>query len=424
MELMKICKGVRLAYHAADAFKTAAASLSLLAPLDEKTTTRALLLYLLSRTTAQYPTTLAMNRRQAMLYGASITPSVHKQGEMQVLTLTLDCPEDRFALDGEAIGAEALSLLCDCLLRPDVTADGFREENIRREKTLLRQKLESEADDKRLYALRRMLEEMCRDEPYARAANGKIGEIDAISAGELFDCWKDLMLHANVLVCYVGSASRQTVAEMLKARFAPLEKHDLPELRTEFLTESYGSHTVSETQPVQQGKLVVGYRAGMTYEMDNYPAIRLMTAVFGGGTFSKLFCNVREAQSLCYYCSARLLRFKGLIVVESGIETDNAEKALAAIRHELDEMRAGRFTEETLQQAKRYLCDGLRSVTDSNTGVLSWLESLGAAEVFRTPDEFCAMLQSVSREEVILAANLVTEDTVFLLKSDGKETAV
>ncbi len=421
MKLQKICKGVRLAGCGAAQFKTAAVSLSLLAPLDEKTTVRALLPGLLARTTKEYPTTLSMNRRLGALYGASITPSVKKQGEMQVLTLTLTTLDDRFALEGEDVCTEAIGLLCDCLLQPDVTQEGFRPENVRREKALLRQRLDSENDDKRLYALRRMTEEMCRDEPYRRNPCGCRDEIDAITEKDLLDCWMDLMLHANVLVAYVGSLPEETVAAVLKARFSAVQKQELPELRTEFLTESYGSRTVRETQDVQQGKLVIGYRAGMTYEMDNYAAIRLMTAIFGGGTFSKLFCNVREKMSLCYYCSARLVRHKGLIIVESGVETANAEQALAAIRRELDEVRAGNFTDETLAQAKRALCDSLRSVTDSSFSALSWLESLGMSETFRTPQEFAELLQSVSREEVILAANLVTEDTVFLLQSGRKE---
>ena len=246
-------------------------------------------------------------------------------------------------------------------------------------------------------------------------------ELDAIDGKQLLDCWKDLMLHAQVLVCFVGSTKPLVLMDTLKARLGAVEKTDLPELRTEFLTESYDTQTLTETQDVNQGKLVIGYRAGMTYDMDNYAAIRLMTAIFGGGTFSKLFQNVREKMSLCYYCSARLLRNKGLIVVESGIETENADKALEAIRHELDEVRAGNFTDETLAQAKRALADSLYSVTDSNMSTISWLEGFGISGTFYTPEQIAQMLETVSREEVILAANMITEDTVFMLKSGKKE---
>ena len=421
MELKKISKGTFLAYHTADRFKTTALSLSVLAPLDENTSCRALLLQLLARTTKQYPTTLDMNRRLASLYGATITPVIRKQGEIQVLSLVLSCVDDRFALDNESICNAGVELLCDCLLLPDVTPDGFKAENVEREKGLLKQQLDSENDDKRLYALQQMTQEMCKDEPYRRNPRGSKEELDVIDGKQLLDCWKDLMLHAQVLVSFVGSTKPEVITDTLKARLGAVEKTDLPELRTEFLTESYDSRTVTETQDVNQGKLVIGYRAGMTYDMDNYAAIRLMTAIFGGGTFSKLFQNVREKMSLCYYCSARLLRNKGLIVVESGVETENAEKALAAIRHELDEVRAGHFTDETLAQAKRALTDSLYSVTDSNMSTLSWLEGFGISGTFYTPEQIAQMLETVSREEVILAANMITEDTVFMLKSGKKE---
>ncbi len=421
MELKKISKGTFFAYHTADRFKTTVLSLSVLAPLDENTSCRALMLQLLARTTKKYPTTLDMNRRLASLYGATITPVIRKQGEIQVLSLVLSCVDDRFALDNESICNAGVELLCDCLLQPDVTPEGFKAADVAREKQLLKQQLDSENDDKRMYALQRMTQEMCKDEPYRRNPRGCKAELDAIDGKQLLDCWKDLMLHAQVLVCFVGSTKPLVLMDTLKARLGAVEKTDLPELRTEFLTESYDTQTLTETQDVNQGKLVIGYRAGMTYDMDNYAAIRLMTAIFGGGTFSKLFQNVREKMSLCYYCSARLLRNKGLIVVESGIETENADKALEAIRHELDEVRAGNFTDETLAQAKRALADSLYSVTDSNMSTISWLEGFGISGTFYTPEQIAQMLETVSREEVILAANMITEDTVFMLKSGKKE---
>lgn len=53
-----------------------------------------------------------------------------------------------------------------------------------------------------------------------------------------------------------------------------------------------------------------------------------MTDVFGGGPYSRLFMNVREKLSLCYYCSARLIRGKGIIVIQSGIEKKTGKRCL------------------------------------------------------------------------------------------------
>ncbi|MBQ7118188.1 MAG: insulinase family protein, partial [Clostridia bacterium] len=174
-------------------------------------------------------------------------------------------------------------------------------------------------------------------------------------------------------------------------------------------------------QKVKQGKLVIGMRAGMTYDYDNYAAIKVMCAIFGSGTFSKLFMNVREKMSLCYYCSARLINNKGLIVVESGVETENALKALSAIRNELDEVRKGNFTDEVIENAKKSITDTLSSVDDSIMTIDHWMTSQCTSSPFRAPESFIDEINAVSREEIILAASMVTEDTVFILESEKEE---
>jgi len=190
---------------------------------------------------------------------------------------------------------------------------------------------------------------------------------------------------------------------------------------TEFLTEAYESRIFRQKQPVKQGKLVIGMRAGMTYKDDNFPAIKLMNAIFGSGTFSKLFMNVREKMSLCYYCAARLDSNKGIITVESGVETENAEKALEAIRNELDEVRTGNFTDETLENAILSLKDMYKSVSDSVGSIDSFFTMNCLSGEFRTPEQYIELIENVSREEVIIAANMVTEDTVFILESEKEE---
>ena len=52
---------------------------------------------------------------------------------------------------------------------------------------------------------------------------------------------------------------------------------------------------------------------------------------------------------------------------------------------------------------------------------LSWLEGFGVSGTFYKPEQIAEMLKAVSREEVILAANMISEDTVFILQSGMKE---
>lgn len=423
MEIKRISEGVSLCTERTSRFKTSVVSVNIICPLDEKSSERALLCYLLARTNKNYPDITSMNRVLASLYGAVISPKVSKIGESQVLSLSLICVDDRFSLDSKPIAEEGIRILMDCIFSPDITPDGFREENVEREKRLLIEKIESEKDEKRIYALNRMIEEMCKDESYSIHKYGNKERIAELNGKDIFSIWKKVLTTSPVQINAIGSFDMDKIESITASYFNNLQrkKDDIAEIRTEFLTESYDSKTIKEKQSVKQGKLVIGMRAGMTFDFDNYPAIRLMTAIFGGGTFSKLFMNVREKMSLCYYCAARLVSSKGLITVESGVETENAEKALTAIRNELDEVRKGNFTDETLENAKKSLVDSFNSVEDSVVGIDSFMTSQCVSGTFRTPSEYSELLNAVSREEVIIAANMVTEDTVYILESDKEE---
>jgi hypothetical protein len=123
---------------------------------------------------------------------------------------------------------------------------------------------------------------------------------------------------------------------------------------------------VKETAPVKQGKLVMGFRLGMKDRNDDYAAKRIMSDVFGGNPNSKLFKVVREEMSLCYYCSSRMLRAKGIMLVQSGIESFNEEKAKTAILDQLEEIKKGNFTEEDL------IPDIVEKRIDINYGYYQW----------------------------------------------------
>lgn len=423
MNIKKLCSGVKLCYHKTSQFKTSVVSLNIITPLDNKASHKALLVQLLARTNKYNPSITTMNRKLASLYGAVIHPSVHKIGESQVLTLSLVCIDERFALDNESVLSEGIKLLLDCLFTPDITPEGFKEENIQREKRLLCEKIDSENDDKIRYAYKKMISEMCCDENYGICELGEKDEINVLTGKDLFTIWKQLLLFSQIQINVVGNFSETLIEDAILPRFESLERNkaDITDVRTEFITESYGSKTVTEKQKVQQGKLVIGFRAGMTYDMDNFAAIKVMTAIFGSGTFSKLFTNVREKMSLCYYCSARLVNSKGIIAVQSGVETENIEKALEAIRHELDDMRIGNFSDEDIKAAKLSLKDSFSSVCDSVMSIDSWFTSQCLCGEFMTPENYLDLIESVSREEIIVAANMVSEDTVFILESAKEE---
>ena len=129
---------------------------------------------------------------------------------------------------------------------------------------------------------------------------------------------------------------------------------------------------VTESMDVTQGKLVIGMRTGITASDPDYPALVLLNSVYGSGVTCKLFVNVREKRSLCYYASSAVEKFKGLMIVSSGISFDQYETARDAILAELDACRRGEITPEELESARRALISAVRAGLDTRAALVDW----------------------------------------------------
>ncbi len=418
MKTEKIAKGVNLCTYKTDGFKTAQASINIAMPLDDgKNAARALLIYLISRTNREYPTIKAMTSKLAMLYGASISASVAKVGESQVIRLGLECIDDKFALTDESVILDSLSLMLDMLFSPNTDGMSFKEDDLKREKRLMIERIRSINDNKIAYASNRLIEEMCKDEVYSIRKYGTEEEIEALNGKDISAALIDVLLHAPIQINVVGNFDEEKVKKQVSDRFSALERKDIVELRTQFLSEAYDEREIREKQDVNQCKLVIGMRAGMTYDRDNYAALKVMTDIFGSGTYSKLFTNVREKQSLCYYCSAKLDSSKGLILIQSGVEKENIDKAVKAIKHEFEAMRKGDFDEEVINSSKLSICDGLEGALDTPDEIDSWYAIQQTASCVYSPKELSELIKQVTKEEIMTAAMFASFDTIYILEN-------
>ena len=75
------------------------------------------------------------------------------------------------------------------------------------------------------------------------------------------------------------------------------------------------------------------------------------------------------------------------MLVESGVEEENVEKAKEAILQQLEEIRQGNLTEEELTFAKLSMVNGLHTVEDYLSGTESWYLSQTFHPRTITPEE-------------------------------------
>lgn len=405
---------VRLVSEPADKFKTSCISVSMALPMDERMAANSLLVYLLKRSCKAYPELSLLNGRLDELYGAILGAGVAKNGEAQVLTLSITSLADKFALDDESIQLEAAQLLSDIIFKPNVKNGSFGAESLATEKRLLIQRIEEELNDKRTYAFNKCISHMCHNEAFGKDKYGTIEEIQSVKMADVYDAWKNMLSTAVFQITVVGAADEERVAEIFKKAFDKVDRNPAT-LETVFIQRSRRFNRFEEKFPVNQGKLVMGFRAGMSHRRDNIFAVTVMNDIFGMGTYSKLFMNIREKMSLAYYCWSRLVASKGIVLVESGIDTDKEKKVSAEVLSQLSNLRNGKTDPEVLESSKRALREKHTFTTPE--GILGWYSSQVTSDEILTPEEVVNGIEQVTMEDVCAAAKKLSVDTVFMLSA-------
>lgn len=415
----KIADGVRLLAVETNGFKTACVSVSFVMDLGDRASLYALVPSVLTRSSAEYPDLRSIEKKLANLYGADIVADVTKTGEHQIIKIGIDCIDDRFALDGESVSRECCELLFELIFNPRLVDGAFELETVLSEKRMLLQRLAAESSDKKLYAKRRCEEMMFSEELYGINRLGTVETAEAITPQTLYEAYNELLRNSEITVCTSGgdfSCAREMLCENLKNI-----KRNVVKNNTLFVEKADIVNHGKDSENLKQGKLVMGFRMGMTDESDNYAARRIAVDIFGGTPSSKLFTVVREKMSLCYYCSARMLRHKGIMFVQCGIETRDAQKAENAILEQLDAVRNGDFTDEEIAAAVRALEDGFKGVADSPEALDGWFTSQIITGDYLYPEDYINKFKSVTREQIIEAANGITLDTVFMLEGNSQD---
>ncbi len=419
MTMQNIAEGIRFCSVKTDKFKTCRVNISLAMPLDKNASARAILPFMFSRRCAKYPDYTSLNRVLDELYGAAVSAGVLKRGEAQVISFSMSAIDDRFALDGDKVALECTKLLADMIFDPLTEGESFPEDIIEQEKRLLVEAIENELNDKRRYAMLRCEQLMFADEAYGVNRFGSVEDVKALTPDVVYAAWRDVLEKATVQITMVSSMDPQPIVDLIREKFSEIERHPV-EIKTLFVSGLPKPEYISESMPLKQGKLVMGFRTGMRSEDDMMPAMKVAVDIFGGGTYSKLFSVVREKMSLCYYCSAALFNSKGIVMVQSGIEDANEEKAKNEIINQLRLTAEGEFTDEDFSSSIKSLTDSILGNSDTPEEITAWYASQILRNELKAPETYAKELGSVDRAEVVRAAKTIMLDTIFMLKSSGE----
>ena len=419
----EIASGIFLSKVTDSRFKQNRISVSFLTQLSEdRASLNAVIPKILTNSCRILPDLRSLNAKLSSLYAARLSGNAGSLGDTQEVGISIKTLDSHYALEREDVMGESLKILLDCIFDPLTEGNGFKPSVTDTEKQACIDQIEAELNDKRVYALRRASQLLCKGQPAAVLAHGTIEGVEAVTPESAYRAYKNLLKTARVEIICVGCNDFSAVSDTFTEAFSKIERgetedcHSAPGLaKPEVLNHI-------EELDVNQSKMVLGFTA----KSDDVDALTLMTKIYGGSATSKLFENVREKMSLCYYCWAKFSANKRIMLSECGVEKENIEKAKAEILGQFELMKKGSvsdFTDVEMNHAILSLQNDLKLVNDSLTGIKTWyLNQIYRCDII-TPEQAIKRYEEVTRERIVKAAASVALDTVYVLTNGGDDHA-
>jgi len=403
-------------------FKTSSINFFFIDNLSRETATKnALLPAVMRRGSTKHPTFKDISMELENLYGASFDCGVTKKGEAHVIQFYIEFLSQRYIPDGTDSFSAAFDMIFNIITEPNFTDGRFNESYLAQEKDNLRKRIESRVNDKMTYSMEKCLEEMCREEPYGIYDYGMVEDIEPISSEEL-TMHHRTMLETYPLQVYLAGDIDDAQVETVIKRLSQLKRRQVNKIHAGFLEKSVDRvKELTERMNVTQGKLCLGFRTNIAADNSFYPSLMVLNGILGGGVHSKLFQNVREKASLCYYVFSRLEKFKGLMVVSGGIDFKNRDKALDIILKQVEDIKNGVISQEELTATVKNMETSLKSLRDSQINIVDYYLSHTISGTSDTFEELIEKLKAVAVDDIVKAASKIYLDTIYFLAASDSE---
>lgn len=408
----KIADGVYFSSITDKRYKKNLISVAFSTQLSEETATENVIVpLLLTKCNSKLPSYKAFNNKMSRLYASGIGGTTGRQYDLQTISFGAYYLDDVYALAGEKMTEIMTDIFIDCLTSPVTENSVFTAKFVELEKKTAIDNIETAINDKRSYAIERAMKTICKGEPASVCSYGTVEKAKLITPDSAYKAYRRMLETMPCEIICTGCSNFDGVAEKFAVAFEKAGRHDIENTTIALSPVKTQTEEVTERLTVNQSKLVLGFKS----HSDDDAALVLLQKIFGGTTSSKLFQNVREKMSLCYYCSAARNDLKGIMLVNSGVENENIEKTKNAVVDQLEEIKNGNFTDEDINFAEMAIKNDFKSVADSAGNVSNWYFDCIRKNDIVTPEEKLERYLGVSKERIIAAAKSMVLDSVYVL---------
>lgn len=404
-------------------FKSIYFSINFTMPVNKRQISEnALLSAVLGKSNKKFKTQKEIQMYLYSLYGANFDIGIEKFGDLYNIEFRGECINKKYLPNNTDVVNEVLEFLYDAIYNPNVLNGAFDEEVVEREKDFILNKIREVKDDKLRYGIRKMEELMCKDEPFSTYVYGDEEDIYKITSSDLYKRYNEVISNSCITFIISGNLlGYEDIEEKVNNIFnnklvSKLNYKDL--IYNQKL--NHNQEVVEESQQTTQSVLSYGLRINNSNSNDFYK-LSVYNALLGGTPSSKLFQNFREKESLAYTVRSRYYRFKDIIIIYSGIQKENYEKAKLVLENEINKIKDGEISDEEFEASKKSIISDLKEWNDSKIALskmfISNLFSLKNDSL--TLEQMVDKFEKVTKQDIIDIAGKITIEKIYFLGGEN-----
>ncbi len=404
-----------------DKFKNNILSIVIPVELDNKVTGYNVLLNILKRGSKTFSSSSKISTYLQDMYGANMVMDISKRGDKLFISFFVSFIHKDYTLYEEDLWGKAIYLLNDIIYNPNLVNGRFEESIVNQEIENHKREISSKYDDKTRYSLTRLIENGMNDE-YKVPEYGTLEDLEKIDNDFLVEIYKELTFR-EIFIYAAGNIDdkEKLIKKLEKVKQAKNKDVIRANIKTPSSIFNFERKEVKEYMKISQGKISSLYDTKTTVFDKDYFAFSVFNSIFGGGPHSKLFNDIREKNSLCYYIFSSYDKFKGIMTVLSGVESKNFDKVNKLIDKNIKEMQNGDFTENDIEIAKTKIINSIKAMEDSMFRTINYLISLKIYGVNLSVDDVIDGIKKVTKDEIINVAKKISHVSTHYLVEEELE---
>jgi predicted Zn-dependent peptidase len=304
----------------------------------------------------------------------------------------------------------ALPIYLDVLLNP-----AFAPDEVERAKTDFIREIRAQADQNFSVIYNNFQSALYGAHPYGRIPTPE--SVSRITRDDVVQFYRKYYVPNNMTIVAVGAFDRALLEALVRAKLQELPKgaEELPLKPQPISLALTENKRVAATKRSNLSWLILGYPAPPVSSPD-YPAMKLLNAILGGGMSSRLFSELRDKRGLAYSTGS----FYPSRAEDSHLVTyiialpENAETAQQGILEIIKDIQENGVPEDELERAKSYVIGNYRidhETAERRAWYLGWYETLGVG--YQMDAQYPELIQAVTSDDIKRVAQKYLQNYVL-----------